>query len=213
MYRHYIVHFIDVVLFMNDNKAYAIDTKLIGHWISSWVSEWMNIEIVHLILLGHIHALVMIWYQEFGPEWMEDFEKRGLFGDKKSLLLKFLQSNIRILKMVSYRDMNFLDLCKRRTSKKGVIGWEGSSNMGSLATKISLKKGLWWSIHVYLKLYFMYFLPTPLDIWGTKDSWLHVAVPWMPWLKNSIMAYERLSTSLGSKTLNNTSLGLGGTKS
>ena len=48
---------------------------------------------------------------------------------------------------------------------------------------------------------------------GTKDSWLHVAVPWMPWLKNSIMAYKRLSTSLGSKTLNNTSsLGLGGTK-
>ena len=41
--------------------------------------------------------------------------------------------------------------------------------------------------------------------WGTKDSWLHVAVPWMPWLKNSIMAYKRLSTSLGSKTLNNTS--------
>ena len=47
---------------------------------------------------------------------------------------------------------------------------------------------------------------------GTKDSWLHVAVPWMPWLKISIMAYKRLSTSLGSKTLNNTSLGLGGTK-
>ena len=35
----------------------------------------------------------------------------------------------------------------------------------------------------------------------------------VPWLKNSIMAYKRLSTSLGSKTLNNTSsLGLGGTK-
>ena len=33
------------------------------------------------------------------------------------------------------------------------------------------------------------------------------------WLKNSIMAYKRLSTSLGSKTLNNTSSsGLGGTK-
>ena len=32
----------------------------------------------------------------------------------------------------------------------------------------------------------------------------------VPWLKNSIMAYKRLSTSLGSKTLNNTSLGLGG---
>ena len=48
---------------------------------------------------------------------------------------------------------------------------------------------------------------------GTKDSWLHVAVPWMPWLKNYIMAYKRLSTSLGSKTLNNTSSsGLGGTK-
>ena len=35
----------------------------------------------------------------------------------------------------------------------------------------------------------------------------------VPWLKNAIMAYKRLSTSLGSKTLNNTSsLGLGGTK-
>ena len=35
----------------------------------------------------------------------------------------------------------------------------------------------------------------------------------VPWLKNSIMAYKRLSTSLGSKTLNNTSsLGLGVTK-
>ena len=46
---------------------------------------------------------------------------------------------------------------------------------------------------------------------GTKDSWLHVAVPWMPWLKNYIMAYKRPSTSLGSKTLNNTSsLGYGG---
>ena len=33
----------------------------------------------------------------------------------------------------------------------------------------------------------------------------------VPWLKNSIMTYKRLSTSLGSKTLNNTSsLGLGG---
>ena len=33
----------------------------------------------------------------------------------------------------------------------------------------------------------------------------------VPWLKNYIMAYKRLSTSLGSKTLNNTSfLGLGG---
>ena len=33
----------------------------------------------------------------------------------------------------------------------------------------------------------------------------------VPWLKNSILAYKRLSTSLGSKTLNNTSsLGLGG---
>ena len=32
----------------------------------------------------------------------------------------------------------------------------------------------------------------------------------VPWLKNYIMAYKRLSTSLGSKTLN-TSLGLGGT--
>ena len=32
----------------------------------------------------------------------------------------------------------------------------------------------------------------------------------VPWLKNSIVAYKRLSTSLGSKTLNNTSsLGLG----
>ena len=32
-------------------------------------------------------------------------------------------------------------------------------------------------------------------------------------IKNSIMAYKRLSTSLGSKTLNNTSSsGLGGTK-
>ena len=48
-----------------------------------------------------------------------------------------------------------------------------------------------------------------LDFGGTKDSWLHVAVPWMPWLKNSIMAYKRLSTSLGSKTVNNTSSGLG----
>ena len=36
----------------------------------------------------------------------------------------------------------------------------------------------------------------------------------VPWLKNSIMAYKRLSTSLGSKTLNNTSsLILGGPKS
>ena len=35
----------------------------------------------------------------------------------------------------------------------------------------------------------------------------------VPGLKNYIMAYKRLSTSLGSKTLNNTSsLGLGGTK-
>ena len=35
----------------------------------------------------------------------------------------------------------------------------------------------------------------------------------VPGLKNSIMAYKRLSTSLGSKTLNNTSSsGLGGTK-
>ena len=32
----------------------------------------------------------------------------------------------------------------------------------------------------------------------------------VPWLKNSIMAYKRLSTSLGSKTLNTSSLGLGG---
>ena len=53
----------------------------------------------------------------------------------------------------------------------------------------------------------------PILSWGTKDSWLHVAVPWMSWLKNSIMAFKMLSTSLGSKTLNNTSsLGLGGTK-
>ena len=50
---------------------------------------------------------------------------------------------------------------------------------------------------------------------GTKDSWLHFAVPWIPWLiKNSIMAYKMLSTSLGSKTLNNTSsLGVGEPKS
>ena len=34
----------------------------------------------------------------------------------------------------------------------------------------------------------------------------------VPWLKNYILAYKRLSTSLGSKTLNNASLGLGGTK-
>ena len=33
----------------------------------------------------------------------------------------------------------------------------------------------------------------------------------VPWLQNSIMAYKRLSTSLGSKTLNTSSLGLGGT--
>ena len=32
---------------------------------------------------------------------------------------------------------------------------------------------------------------------------------YVPWLKNYIMAYKRLSTSLGSKTLNNTSFGLG----
>ena len=32
----------------------------------------------------------------------------------------------------------------------------------------------------------------------------------VPWLKNYIMAYKRLSTSLGSKTLNTSSLGLGG---
>ena len=44
---------------------------------------------------------------------------------------------------------------------------------------------------------------------GTNDSWLHVAVPWMPWLKNSIVVYKRLSTDLGLKTLN--TLGLGGT--
>ena len=51
-----------------------------------------------------------------------------------------------------------------------------------------------------------------LQFRGTNDSWLHVAVPWMPCLNHSIMAYKRLSTSLGSKMLNNTSLGLGGTK-
>ena len=40
---------------------------------------------------------------------------------------------------------------------------------------------------------------------GTKDSWLHVVVPWMPWLK----AVHQFRF----KTLNNTSsLGLGGTK-
>ena len=38
------------------------------------------------------------------------------------------------------------------------------------------------------------------SLWGTKDSWLHVDVPWMPWLKNYIMAYRRLSTHFGSKT-------------
>ena len=41
---------------------------------------------------------------------------------------------------------------------------------------------------------------------GTTDSWLHVAVPWMPWLKNYIMVQRRLSTRLGSNTFN-TSLG------
>ena len=33
--------------------------------------------------------------------------------------------------------------------------------------------------------------PPPSVCWGTKDSWLHVAVPWMPWLKNSILVYRR----------------------
>ena len=33
----------------------------------------------------------------------------------------------------------------------------------------------------------------------------------VPWLKNYILAYKRLSTSLGSETLNTSSLGLGGT--
>ena len=44
---------------------------------------------------------------------------------------------------------------------------------------------------------------------GLKRQLAPHCVPWL----NSIMAYKRLSTSLGSKTLNNTSSsGLGGTK-
>ena len=44
---------------------------------------------------------------------------------------------------------------------------------------------------------------------GTKDSWIHVAMPWIPWLQNYIMVYRRLPNRLSSKTLN-TFLGLGG---
>ena len=45
---------------------------------------------------------------------------------------------------------------------------------------------------------------------GTKNSWLPIAMPWVPRLQKSYHGNRRLSTRLGSKTLN--ALGLGGTK-